>query len=803
MRGTLLVLLALGLIVPSAASAGEARSGVLVDGPARFEVITPSLIRLEYAPDGNFEDRRTMTTGGRMPTRTRFTTTVKGDERVIRTSAMSLRWRRGAPFDPGNLRVRIGRSHVVKPKTGPNPAPLGGWRRSLDITNGPVPLHQGMLSRAGWYMLDDSFTALLTDDWFEPRQPREGYKDLYLFAYGDDYARGLADLRTLTGAAPLLPRKAFGVWFSRWWPYGEQDWRALVDRFREERVPLDTLSIDTDFKAVHDPAGAAIASAVVGAPGGNYSWNAWDWNRDLYPDPERFFRWAREQGIEVGLNLHPSINSRDPRFDETQQRAGGRLVADEGCRVAQADPAGECMVFDWTDRAQLAAYFELHKQFEDQGTNFWWLDWCCDGSRADAPGLTPDTWINKQYSDRQRSRGSRWPAFQRIGASHQLGFAGNGGNGAFAEHRYTIQFTGDTCATWPQLGFASEFTASAASIGMPYVSHDIGSFFSESPDGNCDRQTTPLRAGRENSLSPEMYVRWVQLGTFQPLDRLHSHHGLRLPWEYPEPARSIAADFLRLREAFVPYLYTLAREAHDTGVPMVRPLYLTWPREGAAYEHPTQYTLGRDVLVAPVAEPGNPAEVDVWFPPGVWVDWFTGERHRGPGVKKLPVPLDRMPVFVRTGGIVPTQPPVATTPAAPPPSLILTAYRGDGRLRLYDDAGEGLAYEEGQFSRTTVAQRRERGAHVVTIGAATGSFPGAPRSRSYEVRVVGVPRPRLVTVGGRRTARWSYNARTRTATVQAPGLPTRRATPVVLRWGAAAGATEPGDRPPRSPALTG
>ena len=184
-----------------------------------------------------------------------------------------------------------------------------------------------------------------------------------------------------------------------------------------------------------------------------------------------------------------------------------------------------------------------------------------------------------------------------------------------------------------------------------------GRFFSESPRGVCDKQLSPFLAPQENDLSPEMYVRWVQLGAFQPFERLHSHHGRRLPWEYPEPAYGIAADFLRLRGSLVPYLYTLAREAHDRGLPMVRALYLQWPRRAAAYRHPTEYTLGRDVLVAPVAAPGDPAETTVWFPPGTWTDWFTGERYRGPATKKLEVPLERMPVFVRAGGLVPTLPP--------------------------------------------------------------------------------------------------------------------------------------------------
>jgi len=779
----LAVVATLGLVLTDGAEARRARGPSVVDGAARFEVISPSLIRLEYAADRRFEGRRTLTTAGRKRTRPRVKTTVRGGDRIIRTSRIRLRWRRSAGrFDASSLQVRIGR-RVVRPRLGPNPAPLGGWRRSLDLVDGPVPLHEGMLSRAGWYLLDDSSTALLTGDGFATRPRRQrAYQDLYLFAYGSDYARGLRDLRTLTGAAPLLPRKAFGVWFSRWWPYSDGDWRELRARFRAERVPLDTISVDTDFKRVHDPVGASIAAAVVGAPGRPYSWNGWDWNRDLYPDPEGFLRWARSVGLEVGLNVHPSISSSDPRFRETQQRAAGGLKADPGCRTVQADPNGECMVFDWTDRKQLDAYFRLHEPFERQGTAFWWLDWCCDGSRAEAPGLTPDTWINKQYFDRQRARGSRWPSFQRIGGSFQGGFGGSGGTGAFAEHRYTLQFTGDTCATWPLLAFASEFTAAAASIGMPYVSHDVGTFHSVSRSGLCNKDLSPLLTAHGNELPPDMYVRWVQLGAFQPLDRLHSHHGRRLPWEYPPRAGAVAADFLRLRGALVPYLYSLAHQARATGLPMARAMYLQWADRDEAYEHPSQYTLGRDVLVAPVAAPGDPAHATVWFPPGTWIDWFTGERHRGPATKRLSVPLERMPVFVRAGGVVPTLPYHETTPRGPLRSLVVTAHRGTGRFTLYDDAGDGFAHERGQFTQTTFTQRRFRHSTTLTIGRARGRLRPRLRTRSYRIRLVGVPRrPRSVTVGGRRRKGWRYDAARRTVSLPRISLPTRRAVRVAVR----------------------
>ena len=767
---------------PSTAEAGS--TSTVVDGPTRFELITPSLVRIEYAADGAFEDRSTLTTEGQLATGpVPFETKVKGDTRIIRTSQLTLRWRRDSgPLVADGLRVRVGKRKLT-PTPGPNPEPLGGWRRSLDFVDKEVPLHEGILSRAGWYLLDDTATALVSGDDFEVRPERTSdYQDLYLFAYGNDYMRALQDLRVLTGPAPMLPRKAFGVWFSRWWPYGAGDWRKLVARFRKEDVPLDTITLDTDYKQIHDAAAAATAAQRVGAPDSNYSWNGWDWNRELYPDPPDFFRWAHSAGLEVGLNVHPSISSTDPRFAETQAESGGGLVADPSCENVQADPNGECMVFNWADPRQLAAYFGLHRPFEKDGVDFWWLDWCCDGSNAIAPGLTADTWINRAYYRRQRDRGSRWPAFSRIGGSRGGGQSATPlGTGAFAEHRYSIQFTGDTCATWPLLSFAAEYTAAAGSIGLPYVSHDIGTFHGAASPSACDPGAGPVVVPREKILPDDMYARWVQLGTFQPLDRLHSHHGLRLPWEYSRDTERIASRFLRLRGRLAPYLYTLADEAHETGVPMVRAMYLQWPALEAAYRHPSQYTLGSDVLVAPVAKPGASPRSEVWFPPGRWVDWFTGETHRGPATENLKVPLSRMPVFVRAGGIVPLQQSLPSTPVGPPRSITLSAQSGTGETTLYDDSGRGFGYKKGKSTLTSITQRRVAGVTEFTVGAAIGGFGSAPRKRSYEIRLVGVPRPGLVTIGGTRVGGWHYDVSTRTAIIPTGAQPTSQ--PLHIRVG--------------------
>src|SRR5262249_22594430 len=150
---------------------------------------------------------------------------------------------------------------------------------------GPVALHDGVLSRDGWYVLDDTATPLRAagSPGFAVRPKHAGtYQDLYLFAYGHDYKAGLRDLRFLTGPAPVLPRRAFGVWFSRYWPYSESDYHDLLAQFRAHGVPLDTLSVDTDWKRESNQLGALAGSILAGAPGLPFSWDGWEWNPQLF-----------------------------------------------------------------------------------------------------------------------------------------------------------------------------------------------------------------------------------------------------------------------------------------------------------------------------------------------------------------------------------------------------------------------------------------------------------------------------------------------------------------------------------------
>ena len=748
-------LLVLAMAISACAGPGQAAAKggpvVIHDGQARFEVLSPTLIRLEYAEDKVWEDGPTLTALHRGAPHAKVSSRVVDGVRVIRTPRAVLRYtRHSGPFGPSNLALTIevgGKRQTVNPSftgvttaraespppvaTQPNPgdpAPrtagnLGGWYRGLDGQSGPVPLHDGILSRDGWYLLDDSISPLLVEGggWYAPRPDHAGpYQDGYLFAYGHDYAAGLRDFRDLTGAAPLLPRRAFGNWFSQYTFFSATDYRRLLAKFRAEKVPLSVLVVDTDFKAPNP-------------------WNGWSWTQVFGPDPAGFLSWAHRQGVDVALNVHPSITRADPAFPAADSTAGG-LASDSGrCQIHLHDPSASCAVFDWARREQVAAYFSLHAPFEQQGVDFWWLDWNNDESDARAPGLTPDTWINSLYAQREAARGRRWLALSRIGSSfwnYQAAMPG-----AWAEHRSAIHFTGDAYATWPMLDFEVRMTtAEGAGIGLPYVSHDIGSFHGE-------------------QLPSDMYVRWLQFGAFQPILRLHSDHGYRLPWQYDKRAERIASGFMRLREALIPYVYTAARRAYDTGLPIARPMYLRWPGAPQAYKFDGQYMLGSDLLVAPVTKPGSVASKRVWFPPGRWIDIFTGQVRRGGHAALVHAPLERMPVFARAGAVIPRQP-NPNVRAGQPESLALDVYAGaSGSSELYEDDGEGFGYRHGQFARTSLRWRDR--AEALTIAGARGGFPRMRAQRRYLLRFVGVQRPRAVTIsaGGRshQIKHWSYD----------------------------------------------
>ena len=574
----------------------------------------------------------------------------------------------------------------------PNPQPivqktnLGGGARSLDVKGGQIPLWDGLMSQDGWYLIDDSKTALIDSDGWAVNRPFHpgGYQDGYFFGYGTDYQEGLRDFYKITGNPPLLPKWAFGVWYSKYEPYSSSFYETtLLPKFRAEKVPLDVLVVDTDWKSPHQ-------------------WNGWSWNSNLFPDPQNFINWGKQEGLAISLNIHPSIQGDDPMFARANAIAGG------------LNGNGRYH-FDFSNKNHAEAYFDLHKSYNEQGIRFWWLDWVDGNVNMEVKGLPQEAWLSHLYTENITNQGKRGFAFSRIGN----GFNGYGDSGvpnkAWSDHRYTLHFTGDTFDDWDLLKFASTFTISEGNLGIPYVSHDIGSF-------------------KGRTLTDDKYIRWLQFGTFQPIFRLHSDDNddsYRLPWQYPNVAEQ-AKGFIRLRHALVPYTYSLAHESSTGGLPIVRGMYFYYPEADEAYSFNKQYFYGKDILVSPIVTGGEVVSTDVWFPEGKWTNYFTNEIITGPTLKTVSANYSSMPVFVKAGGIIPLKSYSDFVRQKVDNQLTLKVYAGaNGEFTLYEDEGDNLDYQVNQYALTNINYNDSQ--KKLTIGAQQGNYIGAVQNRSYDI----------------------------------------------------------------------
>ncbi len=694
-------------------------AAVVVHGDVRFTVLTPRLVRLEWSEEGVFEDRASYA----FPTRyseapPAFATAEADGQLMIDTGALRIRYRLGSGrFTADNLAIEYelnGTRHTWYPGL-PDTGNLRGTRRTLDGCVGDAPLEPGLISRDGWAVFDDSAHVVFGDDgWVAPR-PDHALQDWYFFGYGHDYKAALREYRCFGGVTPLIPRFVLGAWWSRYWAYSAQDLQDLVREFEEHGVPLDVLVIDMDW---HLP----------------NAWTGYTWNRELFPDPPAFLRWVHDKGLRATLNLHPAMGVQP--FEEAYPAFA---------RAMGIDPASKQPIpFFVADKRFIKNYFELlHHPLEDQGVDFWWIDWQ-QGEASEIKGLDPLPWLNHLHFSDSRRRGTRPLIYSRWGG--------------LGNHRYPIGFSGDTYVTWESLQFQPFMTATASNVLYGWWSHDIG--------GHMGGATPP-----------ELYARWVQYGALSPVLRLHATkdpRAERRPWAYPEPVYRAAKAAFLLRYRLIPYLYTMARINTDTGLGLCRPMYYEQPEDESAYVTRYQYYLGDQIIAAPLVFPADPAtglaRLDVWLPPGTWITMDTLETVEGPRWVRVVGDLNRVPMFVREGAVLPLAPDFeeqepprlasGTTDALPRDRLVLRVFPGEGHFRVYQDDGTTEAYREGQYEWLPVTTRLEEDDQrwVVTIGPVEGHCEALPRACAYEVQLMGSHRPTQVQINGQPATAWSYDA---------------------------------------------
>jgi alpha-glucosidase (family GH31 glycosyl hydrolase) len=719
-------------------------SAMVMSGEARFTVLTPRLLRLEWAPGGQFEDHASLVVLNRKLPVPRFRAEREGGVLFLHTDSLVLRYREGSGrFTEQNLQITFGPHTQPGVKTWhpglADSANLRGTARTLDAAKGAIDLEPGLLSRTGWTVVDDSQRPLLDNGawpWVMPR-PAGERQDWYFFGYGTDYKAVMGDFVKIAGRIPIPPRFAFGAWWSKYWSYTDTEMMDLVNEFRLHSVPLDVLVVDMDWHLTFD---MRWSQNIKDQAGQKLGWTGYTWDRNFFPDPDGFMRWCEDHGLKTTLNLHPASGIQP---HEEQYPAMARSMG--------IDPATQKYVpFDIVDRKFADNYLtHVIHPLEDRGVDFWWLDWQQWGTTT-IPGVTPTWWLNYVFFTDMERRGKNRPLL-----FHRWGGLGN--------HRYQIGFSGDAISVWESLAFQPYFTATAANVGFGFWSHDIGGHM-------------------PGIVTPELYTRWIQFGVFSPILRTHTTknpEAERRIWAYPDSYFTVMRDAYRLRYAMIPYIYTEARKAYDSGVSIVRPMYHDYPLASEAYVSTAQYMFGDAMIVAPVATAGDStgtAVKQVWLPDGAWYEWFTGAKMQGPGMFTRSYMLEEVPVFVKAGAIVAMQPDMMNTGEKPVDPLILNVYPGkEGAAQVYEDAGNSTAYQNGECTwlPVTMKQDGERGVRVV-VGKREGKYAGMLAQRAYEFRLVNRMPPEVVELDGRAVPRvaegsgpgWWYDGERATVVVR-------------------------------------
>jgi alpha-glucosidase len=744
---------------------------VVTVGNARFTVLTPQLIRMEWAADGKFEDHASFVfLNRRLPVpQFEVNRSQSGSAVVIDTYLQSPRRdvltltyvpTGDGRFTPENLTIELtvdGKRVVWHPGL-TDPENLQGTTRTLDGAMGSKtkePIEQGLVSRAGWALVDDSTRPLFDSADFSFKEgekspwpwaierPAGERQDLYFFGYGHDYRQALGDYVKVAGRIPLPPRFAFGAWWSRYWDYTDQELDELVRGFHENDVPLDVFVIDMGWHISREQLEAA-GQVDQSGPEHSLGWSGYSWNKVLFPDPDDFLAKLHAEGLKTTLNLHPAsgVQPWEAAYPAMAKAMG-------------IDPATKKYVpFDITDKNFAINYMNLlHHPLEKQGIDFWWLDWQQE-QHTKMPGVMPTWWLNYVHFTDQQREGKRPLLF------HRWGGLGN--------HRYQIGFSGDTVSVWDSLAFQPWFTATAANVGYAYWSHDIGGHM-------------------PGAVEPELYTRWVQFGAFSPILRTHTTKNPaseRRVWAYPEPYSSVLRSTFQLRYALQPYIYTEARRTYDTGVAFFRPLYYDWPEEAGAYESKGEYLFGDQMLAAPVTAPADKTSglttEKVWLPKGEWIEWPTGKHITGPASVDRSFSIEQTPVYLRAGAIVPMQPPMRYTGEKPVDPLIVNVWPlapgTTSSYSVYEDSGVSVEYQHGVFARTPVKATEAGDTLKVEIGAVEGGYPNMPKTRAYELRLPADWPPASVTVNGVAVKHagptgkggWSFEGNTLTTVIPVP-----------------------------------
>jgi len=601
-----------------------------------------------------------------------------------------------------------------------------GYDSSTDPIYASIPFYIVLRAgRAHGVFLDNSFRSSFDVGHESPgllAMGAEGGELDYYFIDGPTPKQVIERYTALTGRMPMPPRWALGYNQCRYSYYPESKVRFIAQNFRERRIPADTIWLDIHYQDGYRP---------------------FSWDKTRFPDPKKLIADLRAQGFRtvVIVDAHPRKEPGSHVYDSglaadvfVKNPDGSVFEGPVWPSMAETNP-GPSVFPDFSKPKAREWWGGLFKFFTDDGIAGIWNDmnepavFSPPAStmpltvRHDNEGQPTDHReihnVYGQLMSRSTYEGLlRLRPRERPFVLTRATFAGG--------QRYSAVWPGDNVSDWPSLNQGLAVLMGLGLSGFPFVGTDIGGF-AETP-------------------SAELFTRWLQVGVFHPFMRTHTTFGTpdQEPWSYGTRHEAVNRRAIELRYELLPQLYQVMKQASETGLPALRPLFLEFPDDPQTWGLQDQLMFGSDVLVAPVLREAQ-TERGVYLPAGDWYDYWTGRAVKGGRWIDVPVTIESIPMYVRAGAFLFTQPVVQNTGEMAGQPLRVSVYPAPrSSAELYEDDGESLDYEDGAFARRRFAQRRDAAGTTVEVSAATGSWQPAARDLVLRIRADAEPQRVLV-----------------------------------------------------------
>jgi len=528
------------------------------------------------------------------------------------------------------------------------------------------------------WKLSDNFTTF--------RSPTAKLLDYVVF-YGPSADSVISTYRNLSGNAPMFPKWAYGFWQCRERYTSAKHLVETVEEFRRRSLPLDVIVQDWQYW-------------------GNRGWGVPQFDEKNYPNPSGFIKELHDLNAHFNISIwsNPDKNSTIGR----EYVAKNRFIPDTKW-------------LDYFNPETRKEYWNTLKiNMFDKGVDSWWMDAvependALKGTKThlgigDLFRLTYPLMVSKAVYEGQRETSSD----KRVCILTRSAFSG--------QQRFgVINWSGDIGGTWDvfrnQIVAGLNFTIS----GLPYWTTDIGGFFRPGLSQYTDEKYQ------------ELLTRWYQWGTFNPIFRMHGYQTETEPWKYGQTVEDNMRKMLNLRYRLLPYIYSEAWQVTKNGSTMMRALVMDFNGDTDAVKQPYEYMFGKAFLVAPITEAGA-TQRDVYLPKSAdWFDFWTGKRIKGGQTIKAEAPLNKIPLFIKAGSIVPMGSIIQYSSAKPADTLEIRVYKGaDAQFDLYEDEGDNYNYEKGKYTIIPFKWNEQR--QSLTIEDSKGNYPGSLKKRIFNV----------------------------------------------------------------------